>query len=338
MIMDARFGTILEAENADVVLPMASTTKVMTALVVLEQVKLYDRVKIPKEAAGVEGSSLYMKAEDEYTVEELLYGLMLRSANDCAEALAVYAGGGDRAHFIDLMNQKAKELGLLNTCFKNPSGLPEEGHYTTAHELALIMRAAMKNPTFCQITGTKSKIIKDQRIINHNKLLSLYAYCYGGKTGYTMAAGRCLVSVAQKEGVPLICVTLNRRGDWDLHIGAYEKWFGSFEKVVLEQAGCFHIDLQKAGGGKVAAYNSNLVCANLFPDSGEVERIVLAPHFLYGDQKAGDVVGMVEYRIGGFLIGESALVLRSDITEPVKKELFISRIFRFFRQLFLKKG
>ncbi len=335
LMMDGRTKTVLEGENAEVPLPMASTTKVMTALVVLNTVKLSDVVTIPPEAVGIEGSSLYVKAGETYTVEELLYGLMLRSANDCAVALAIFAGKTESG-FLEMMNRTAMEMGLKNTHFANPNGLPAEGHYTTAHELALIMAEAMKNEDFRIITGSKSYKIKDQVIVNHNKLLTLYGACIGGKTGYTMSAGRCLVTVAQKDGNPLICVTLGRRDDWNIHTSAYEKWFQTIETVTLAEKESYSVELNVAGGGVVRAVNCDRVTADFFAYDGSAEPRVAAAPFVYGNKEIGDVVGTVEYWYHEFKMGESPLVLAEPITVEVKKELFIARIFRFFRRLFLK--
>lgn len=336
LVMDGRTLSVLEQENGDARLPMASTTKVMTALVAMERVKLTDVVVIPKEAAGVEGTSLYIKAGEQYTVEELLYGLMLRSANDCAVALAWYAGGENTANFVELMNRKAEQRGLKDTHFSNPSGLPADDHYTTAKELALIMAEAMKNPTFRTITATKRYTIKEQTVANHNKLLSLYHGCIGGKTGYTMAAGRCLVTVAQRNGASLICVTLGRRDDWNIHTNAYEKWFGTLKEETLAEKEAFSVDLPIAGGGYVQAVNCNKVTANLFQYNGGAETKVLSNGLLYGNKEIGDVAGTVEFWYQGVKISESPLVLRQSIEVPVKKELFLTRIIRFFRRLFLK--
>ena len=335
-MMDGRTTAVLEVENGEEALPMASTTKVMTALVVLETVALSDEVTIPAEAAGIEGSSLYIKTGETYTVEELLYGLMLRSANDCAVALAIYAGGTVEG-FVEKMNQKALDLGLKNTHFENPNGLSAEGHHTTAQELALIMVEAMKNEVFRTITGSKRYTVKEQTIVNHNKLLSLYEGCIGGKTGYTMEAGRCLVTVAQREGVPLVCVTLGRRDDWNIHTTAYEKWFATLQNVTLAEKASYFVELPLAGGGTVRAYNCDKVTANLFAYNGGAEARVQAGPFIYGNKEAGDVAGTVEYWYQGVKISESPLILEQAVEVPVKKELFITRIFRFFRRLFLKK-
>ncbi len=336
LIMDGRNGDILESENADAVLPMASTTKIMTALVVLNRVQLNETVKIPAEAVGTEGSSLYMKRDEVYTVEELLYGLMLRSANDCAEALAIYVGNGNRSAFIDEMNLEAERLGLKNTHFSNPSGLPEDQHHTTAAELALIMKKAMENPIFRTIVATKTYTLKGNTIVNHNRLLSMCEGCIGGKTGYTMAAGRCLVSVSERNGVPLICVTLGRRDDWNIHCFAYDRWFGKLTEKVLLEPNSYSVPLKTPGGEKVEAVNIHQVSVKIFEGKTQMERHIYADPFLYGDKEKGAVAGTVVFCSNGVILGESPMVLKSEITVPIEKDLLISRIFRFFRRLFLK--
>ncbi len=337
LIMDGRTQTVLEERNSKSTLPMASTTKIMTALLVLEQVSLEEIVEIPQEAVGVEGTSLYIKKGEKYTVNELLYGLMLQSANDCAEALAWYVGKGDVSSFVKQMNDKAKSLGLKNTKFANPSGLPDKEHYTTAYELAVIMFYAMKNPKFRKITSTTQYKIHGNTIVNHNKLLKLYSDCIGGKTGYTMAAGRCLVSMAERRGVSLICVTLGIRDDWNIHTNAYEKWFGKTKDITIDEAGAFSVRLRVAGGGQGTAINCNKVSARFFDSNEKVLKKVKANGFIYGNKDAGDVVGTVEYWCGPCKISESPLVLEQSIKTPVKKELFITGIIRFFRRLLLKK-
>lgn len=336
LIIDGRTGQILEGENYNQRMPMASTTKIMTALVVLKKAKLSDSVKIPAEAVGVEGSSLYIKLNEIYTVEELLFGLMLRSANDCAVALACHVGGNVEK-FADMMNDEAKLLGLTDTQFKNPNGLPQEGHYTTAYELAMIMKTAMEIEDFCRITAAKQYTIKGNTITNHNRLLWMYSECVGGKTGYTIEAGRCLVSVAKKDTVSVICVTLGRGDDWNIHISTYEKWFERLKRVNLAEIGEFEAEIPLAGTGNITVTNSNSVDAMFFEEKPIVLSKVFAGPFIYGNKEKGDVVGTVEFWFDGAKVGESPLVIDRKIETPVKKELFISRIIRFFRGLFLKK-
>ncbi len=337
LVMDGRNGTVLEAENEEVMLPMASTTKIMTALVVLEHANLEEAVTIPAEAAGVEGSSLYIKTGEVYTVEELLYALMLESANDCAVALAWYVGGESVPHFVEMMNQRAQSIGLIKTHFANPNGLSAAGHYTTAKELALMMMEAMKNEAFRVITGTKRYTVCGKTMVNHNRLLSLYDGCIGGKTGYTMEAGRCLVTAAERNGAMLICVTLGRKDDWNIHTEAYVRWYQKLNNEILAERNSFQISLPRADGGSVTVTNCDTVAAYLFQYDGNIEKRVLGGPFVYGNKGAGDVVGTVEYWFRGAKVGESPLVLCEAVQTPIKKELFIARIFRFFRRLFLKK-
>lgn len=207
-------GRVLFAQNAHAKRYPASTTKIMTALVVLENCNTNDTVTVPKEAQGVEGSSIYLEAGEKLTVLELLYGLMLRSGNDAATALAIHCAGSVY-DFAQLMNQKAESIGCQNTNFVNPSGLPSSDHYTTAYDLMLISREAMMNDIFRRIVSTqKINISWDSReynriLINENKMLYNYDGANGIKTGYTKAAGRCLVSSAEKNGMTLIAVVLN---------------------------------------------------------------------------------------------------------------------------------
>lgn len=336
LIMEAETQKILDQENGETKLPMASTTKIMTALVVLENTSLHEEVRISSQAVGIEGSSLYIKTNEIYTVEELLCGLMLRSANDCAVALAGYVGEKVGINFIDLMNAKAIELNLKNTHFMNPHGLPAKGHFTTAKELAITMAEAMKNEDFCRITSLKRVKIKDQTIANHNRLLFTYQGCIGGKTGYTIEAGRCLVSVAEKDEVKLICVTLGKRDDWNIHSTAYDEWFAKGEKVELCKCNSFTVDLPMASGGIIKAINNEKVDAVLFEYDGECDTRIRAMPFIYGNKDVGDVVGCVEFVVDGKVVGMSSLVLCDSITVEPKKELLISRLFHFFKRFFLK--
>lgn len=205
-VVEVSSRRILHAKNASLPLANASTTKIVTALVILEDCPLDDKVTIPAEAAGVEGSSVYLRAGEEYTVEELLYGLMLRSGNDAAVALALHHSGSIAA-FAQVMNERAILLGATDSCFVNPHGLPDERHHTTARDLALISAAAMENETFRTIVSTRCYAPRGW--YNKNKLLSSYEGACGVKTGYSMQAGRCLVSAAERAGMTLVCVVLD---------------------------------------------------------------------------------------------------------------------------------
>lgn len=213
-LIDASDNTVLKQSNSNTRLPMASTTKVMTAILALENIPIDYIINVKKEYTGIEGSSMYLREGDRYTVYDVLCGLMMVSGNDAAVALACSVAGSEEA-FVDLMNQKAAELGLRNTHFTNPHGLHNSDHYTTAYDLAVICSYAMKNEQFAEIVGrTESKIIERKannvRILyNKNKFLTRYDGANGIKIGYTKDAGRCLCAGAERDGRQLICVILN---------------------------------------------------------------------------------------------------------------------------------
>ncbi|MGN1059257.1 MAG: D-alanyl-D-alanine carboxypeptidase family protein [Clostridia bacterium] len=221
-VIDAQTGRVLYEKNAYDRHSMASTTKIMTALIALENTAENETVTVSRNAAGTEGSSIYLKAGEVLPMEDLLYGLMLESGNDAAIAIAEHVGGSVE-HFAEMMTARARALGAENTQFKNPNGLDEEGHYTTAYDLALITRTALLNPRFAEIVSTKRKSVPASQkgtarsFSNHNKLLTLYAGCIGVKTGFTKKTGRCLVSAAERDHITAICVTLNAPNDWNDH-------------------------------------------------------------------------------------------------------------------------
>ncbi len=213
-------GSFLYTKNESQRLPMASTTKIMTALIAIEQLDMNESLLVPKEATGIEGSSVYLRENDFVTVGDLVYSVLLQSANDAATVLALKIGG-DIYGFSEIMNKRAEEIGLLDTNFENPHGLDSKNHYTTAHDLALLAAEALKNPTFKKICSTYKHdfFIGDGRrvVVNHNKLLKRYKGAIGVKTGYTKKSGRCLVGACERDGVILVTVTLNAPNDWQDH-------------------------------------------------------------------------------------------------------------------------
>ena len=222
ILIDASDGTVLYEYNADKKMSPASTTKIMTAMVTLDicrelGVGLDSEILVPKEAEGVEGSSLYLEAGERICLEELLYGLMLQSGNDAAAALAA-ALGGSMENFLEQMNRRAEELGCENTHFVNPHGLYDEEHYTTARELAVIAREAMKDEDFRRVAAAQEWSSEDageagRRFVNKNKTVFQYEGGNGIKIGYTKASGRTLVASAARGDIRLIAVVLND-GDW----------------------------------------------------------------------------------------------------------------------------
>lgn len=230
ILLDSNTNRVLYAKNSNLRMAPASTTKIMTAILILERLNLNNTVIIGPSAAGQEGSSMHLKNKERKTVRELLYGLLLVSGNDSATALAEAAAGSE-TKFAKLMNDKAKQLGMVNTHFVNASGLPDPNHYSTAYDLAILTRYAMKNPSFAKIVSTKEKIVsgpgngETRHLINHNKLLWKYKYTTGVKPGYTLAAGGCLVSSASKDGSNLIEVVLKTSYIYEDSIQLFEYGF-----------------------------------------------------------------------------------------------------------------
>ena len=234
-VMELHSRRILYASNADKRLPMASTTKILTAITVLESCdNLQEQIEIPDAAIGVEGSSVYLKKGDVYSIEDLLYGLMLRSGNDCATALALRFGGSI-GNFAAKMNETAQKAGAIESNFKNPHGLPCDGHYITARDLSLITCYAMENPTFKTIVSTS--YYEQRHWKNKNKMLEKFDGANGVKTGYTKAAGRCLVSSAEREGMTLICSVLNSPNMYERSMQLLKDAFAAYQYTQLVKNG-----------------------------------------------------------------------------------------------------
>ncbi len=244
ILMEQESGRVIYEKDAHTQRRIASITKIMTAILAIESGKMNDMVTISENAVRTEGSSIYLKAGDKIPLEDLVYGLMLRSGNDAATAIAEYVGGSLDG-FVYLMKQKAEEIGMKDTNFENPHGLDDhENHYSTAYDMALLTRYAMENDMYKKIAGTEKYRSEDpdgdwDRVWkNKNKLLTgLYEYTTGGKTGFTKLAKRTLVSTAEKDGVELIAVTLNDPDDWDDHINMYESAFKNYKMALVLEKG-----------------------------------------------------------------------------------------------------
>ncbi len=298
VLMDASSGTVIFGHNENLHLPMASTTKIMTALVALEHLALDTLITVTEDSVGAEGSSVYLTVGETLTLEDLLYALMLESANDAAETIAV-ATAGDISAFAVLMNRKAEELGLADTHFVNPHGLDDEAHYTTAKELALITCAALENPDFRRIVSTKRHTIPlrgdegTRVLINHNRLLSSYEGCIGVKTGFTKKTGRCLVSAAERDGVELIAVTLGAPNDWHDHTAMLDYGFSVYTSVTLCEPQFYHAPMPLVSGkcDYVMVENTDTLFVSLPRDHGRIECVVERRRFDFAPVKSGDLVG-----------------------------------------------
>lgn len=345
VLIDAVSGTVLFAKDADRPLPMASTTKIMTALVALEKMPLDTVIEIDARAVGVEGSSIYLTDGEELTLEQLLYALLLESANDAATAIAVGVAGSVE-QFAELMNEKTSELGLKNTEFQNPHGLDAEGHHTTAYELAIITASALQNSIFETIVSTRKTTIPHdgtdgvRLLINHNKLLRSYEGSIGVKTGFTKKSGRCLVSAARKNGATLIAVTLNAPSDWNDHTSLLDYGFSQMESVELCDAHEVCTPLSVVGGTANAVFISNpqALTVAIPKKHSEIVKTLEAPRFLYAEVTSGETVGRLLYQCDlngdGTLetIGETPLVAQSSVARIKAKKSF----WQWLRSIFQK--
>ena len=312
ILVDAASGRVLFAQNVDTRRPVASTTKFMTCLLALEHASLDESVTVSARAAGTEGSSMYLKAGETLTMEALLYGLMLASGNDAAEAAAEHISGS-RDAFVTLMNEKAAALGMKNTHFTDPSGLSEDA-YSTASDMALLVRAALQNKELCKIISTKTISIGSRNLTNHNKLLWSTGGFFGGKTGYTKQAGRCLVSCAEQFGQRLVVVTLYDSNDWSDHAALHAYGFASYPRRTLCTAGTpVYFAAVEGGTAFTAALAPTETVLWPLAEDEEPKAVFSVPDTLRAPVTAGQEVGTVTYLLNGEEIASCHLAAVKDI-------------------------
>lgn len=320
-VIDIDTGRILAAKNENEKSEPASITKIMTALIALENADIKKVVTIPSAAAGVEGSSIYIKAGEKYSLEDLLYGLMLRSGNDAATAIAIDVAGSVDA-FVEKMNQKAQELGCTGTHFNNPHGLPDEKHYTTAHDMALITAAALRNDTFVKIVSTKNYTAEPDGAgetrswQNKNKLLGQYEGAIGVKTGYTKSAGKTYVGAAERNGIRIAVVVLGAKDMWGDAATLLDDAFASYQQVDLIKDG------QSTGvtpvleglSSEVEGITEGSLSKTLTKE--EQERIVTKCVYqtpLYAPVAKGDIIGSMQVYLDDEMIGSVPIVAAADV-------------------------
>lgn len=328
ILMHADSGRVLYEKNADEHMLIASTTKIMTAIVVLEHCELDDLVEVDSRSAGIEGSSMYLKAGESYTVEDLLYGLLLVSGNDAASALALHVADS-MEEFAELMNSKAAELGMTESSFKNAHGLDEEGHYSTARDMAKLAAYCMGNEDFARIAGTVSHTVGEQTLVNHNRLLREYDGCLGLKTGYTMAAGRTLVTCAERDGARYVCVTLNDPADWDDHKALYDWAFANYSFAEVIPAGLSY-EVPLISGAEMTAPAETEGAAYALIQNGESYDMELElPAFAFAPISEGDRAGRAVACSDGQEIASVRIVYSEDV--EVDRELKLTPGERFLR-------
>lgn len=304
-------GTVLAEKNADEPHLIASTTKLMTALVAAESGDLSRVVEIPQDWEGVEGSSMYLRPGETYTFRELLQGLLLVSGNDAALALALAVSDGEDA-FSDAMNARAEALGCENTRFSNPHGLDAPDHRSTARDLARIMTAVMENDELRDILGEKSCVIHNVSYFNHNKLLWNCPGVDAGKTGYTMAAGRCLVSHCRRNGLDLICVTLSDPDDWKDHAALYDWAFGQYQCVSVPAGKKVALVPVISGAVTQAAVSVPEGRTLCLPKDVEITVSCTLPPFAFAPLYSGTAAGELTIRANGATVCSQPLVWAED--------------------------
>ncbi|MGF2616921.1 D-alanyl-D-alanine carboxypeptidase [Rossellomorea vietnamensis] len=299
IVIDQDTGRVLYEKDAHTQSRIASITKIMTAILAIESGKLDEKATVSSNAVKAEGSSIYLKPGEKIKLEDLVYGLMLRSGNDSAVAIAEHVGGSLDG-FVYLMNKKAEEIGMVNSHFENPHGLDDhENHYSTAYDMAILTRYAMQNDTYREVSGTKVHTSPDpendwdRKWRNKNRLLTeKYKYCTGGKTGYTKRAKRTLVTTATKNEQNLIAVTLNGPDDWNDHIQMFEYGFKNFETVIALPQGKIPDIKDEFYKDKVFIKRDVLLAIKKEEeDSIRVEYKLLKPEDSWKDGNVPEVVG-----------------------------------------------
>jgi len=341
ILMDETSGRVIYEVNAHEKRRIASITKIMTAILAIESGELDEIVTVSGNAAGTEGSSLYLKEGEKIKLEDLVYGLMLRSGNDAAVAIAEKVGGSFDG-FVWMMNQKAEEIGMKNTNFSNPHGLDTtENHYSTAYDMALLTRYAMQNETYAKISGTKEHRAPnstegwDYVWKNKNRLLTqLYEYTTGGKTGYTKLAKRTLVTTATKKGHDLIAVTINAPDDWNDHIYMYESAFKAYKPTTVLQEGVL-------SNLNVKFYNKHVYIKNEFTypltkkeqEQVEVKIKLLKPKKEWDErERIPEIVGKAHIYLNGEKIG-TRTIFYGQSQETFKQESFGASWLNWFQSV-----
>ncbi len=337
ILINAQTNEVIYEKNAYEKRGMASTTKIMTALLAIEKGDLQKTYVAQEEDVRIEGTSIGLKDGDKITIETLVCGILLESGNDAANVTARVIGKS-REKFVSLMNKKAKEIGMENTCFKNPSGLTEEGHFSTAYDMALLGSYAIKNKQFrdvCSLSSLRVSYGNPEYQItfkNHNKLLNSVEGAFGIKTGFTKASGRCLVSAAERNGVTLVAVTLFAPDDWNDHKKLFEYGFEKVKVFKTEfDAERIKIDVVGSDNKKIGVKLKKELTYTSLNEEINPEIVVLCEKFLYSGVKKGDSVGYVKvFSSDDVLLCESDLIstenAHMNFIEKEKRKSFFDRI------------
>ena len=333
VVINADTKEVLYSKNAHSRLSMASTTKIMTALLLAEQNTPEKWLVTTNEMVTVEGSSMGLKVGDTVTYYSLLVGMLLSSGNDAANTTAIaLAGSTDK--FAEMMNNRAAQIGMTNTNFVTPSGLDDENHYSTAFDMALLAAEALKNETFKEVASSSKITVRygnppyNRTLTNHNRLLNEYEYCIGVKTGFTKKSGRCLVTAAEKDGCRVIAVTLNDPDDWDDHKRLLD--FGLSSVTFCDATYNFQNDyISVVGGDKstVRITTDTFGYTKTKSSNTEVTKKVRILPFIYADAYPGMQVGFIEYRYGDDLIAKKPIIVIGDSQyQSLKEKSFLNKL------------
>ena len=339
ILINADTGEVIYSHNIEERLPMASTTKIMTALLLCEYGNFEREITVTAEMLRVEGSSMGLLAGDRVTLHDLLYGLLLASGNDAANVVAFVLGGTVNG-FAKLMNERAAELGLKNTHFVTPSGLDADGHYTTAYDLAMLTRYALSNEEFAKAVASKSAVLNygnppyRRTLTNHNKLLKTYEGAIGVKTGFTKKAGRCLVSAAEEDGKKVIAVTLNDPDDWNDHKNMLTYGLNAIKQTVIkpEQES---VDIPVISGKEEQLH---IEIESFTVNTLETEGLSCAvnlPEFVYAPITKGELIGSAVFKKGDSIIHETMLYAPDDIDVAESEKGFLEYTALNIKYIFL---
>lgn len=341
ILINADTGEVIYEQNSKEKLPMASTTKIMTALLLCENGDMEKQITVTDEMVRVEGSSMGLLAGDKVSFKALLYGMLLASGNDAANVTA-YALGGTVNGFVKMMNEKAESLGLNNTHFETPSGLDGDEHYTTAEDLANLARVCMQNPIFKEAASSKSATLEygnppyRRTLTNHNKLLKTFDGAIGVKTGFTKKAGRCLVSAAERDGKLVIAVTLKDPNDWADHTALLNYGLEQIKTTEISPSQKeYTLDVIASREGTITVSIEDYKVTSL-DDEGFSYEINL-PNFVYAPIKKGEKLGSTVYFKNGVKIAQKDIVANKNIEKiPAKidcKEKFINAFKHIFKSI-----
>lgn len=341
VVICADNGKIIFGKNERVPKPMASTTKIMTALLTLEAAQNEDfKVIITDKMVPVEGSSMYLQVGQALPLSSLAKGMLTVSGNDAANSAAVALGGSVEG-FVDLMNKKAKQIGMSNTYFETPSGLDKGNHHSTAYDMALLGAYALENKDFYEITSKKKTEVpfiepnEIRTLYNENKMLKRYEGCIGIKTGFTRLAGRCLVSAAERNNTRLVAVTLNAGDDWNDHEKLLDYGFSKVETVFFDNKDYFVLPIVGATVNETTAFAKEKISVTVAKsDKDKIEKIVEVPSFLYAPIKQGQVVGKVKYKLNNKILACEDLIAAKNEGLVKQQNNFLQKIYKFLTKIF----